>query len=167
MTNKETKTIDEVLNIIKDLRNEINSFYSKNKQEVEVLSKKVEIKQIPISLEQDILRSAQEGISASIKTTLTAYNSPLAKLIENVINNHAEELKDIITKSFELVIRKEEFKLSIISAFSHKVSRSIISNNTGLFDKVSNELKNDATFKSKITLAVANVVEECLKEKNR
>ena len=31
-------------------------------------------------------------------------------------------------------------------------------------DKVSNELKQDAIFKSKMAIAVSNVVEECLKK---
>ena len=35
----------------------------------------------------------------------------------------------------------------------------------GLFDKVSNELKQDAVFKSKMALAVSNVVEQCLNER--
>ena len=67
--------------------------------------------------------------------------------------------------SFVQVIRKDEFKQAIVSAFSHKVARSIISNNDGLFDKVSNELKQDAVFKSRMALAVANVVNECLLER--
>lgn len=50
---------------------------------------------------------------------------------------------------------------------SHKVTRTIISNNEGLFDKVSNELKNDATFKAKMAIAVSNVVNECLLERER
>ena len=45
------------------------------------------------------------------------------------------------------------------------MARNIISNNDGLFDKVSNELKQDAVFKSKMALAVSNVVEECLNER--
>ena len=76
------------------------------------------------------------------------------------------ELKEIVDSSFKKVIRTEEFKASIVSAFSHKIARSIISNNDGLFDKVNNELKQDPVFKSKITLAISNIVEECLKQQN-
>ena len=36
------------------------------------------------------------------------------------------------------------------------------SQHDGLFDKVSNELKQDSVFKAKMSLAVSNVVEECL-----
>lgn len=82
-----------------------------------------------------------------------------------VVDEHSHELKEIISESFSQVIKTDDFKKSIVNAFSHKVSRAIISNNDGLFDKVSNELKQDSIFKAKMSLAVANVVEECLKQK--
>jgi hypothetical protein len=120
----------------------------------------------PIHLESDILATAQEAISKSIMAVLVNYDSPLNKLVKVVIENHNQELKTLINDAFTSVIRTEEFKQSIVSAFSHKISRTIISNNDGLFDKVSNELKQDQIFKAKMSLAVANVVEECLKNKN-
>jgi hypothetical protein len=57
------------------------------------------------------------------------------------VDENSTELRALISDSFVQVIRKDEFKQAIVSAFSHKVARSIISNNDGLFDKVSNELK--------------------------
>lgn len=104
-------------------------------------------------------------MSESIKSVLTGYNSPLTALVQSVVNENAKELRAIISDSFKLVISTDEFKQSIVNAFSHKVARTIISNNDGLFDKVSNELKQDAVFKAKMSLAVSNVVEECLREK--
>ena len=86
--------------------------------------------------------------------------------VEAVVSENTTFLKQVISESFNTVIKKDEFKNSIINAFSHKVARNIISNNDGLFDKVSNELKQDAVFKSKMALAVSNVVEECLTERN-
>jgi predicted oxidoreductase (fatty acid repression mutant protein) len=118
-------------------------------------------------LEQDILRTAQTSIAKAIADTLGGYNSPLTKLIISVVDENAKELRAIISDSFTQVIRTDDFKKSIVNAFSHKVSRTIISNNDGLFDKVSNDLKQDAVFKAKLSLAVANVVEECLTEKKK
>jgi hypothetical protein len=121
----------------------------------------------PANMESDILVAAQEAIAKSIKEVLSGYNSPLAKLTLEVINSHSSELKQIINDSFSSVIKTEDFKASIVNAFAHKVSRTIISNNDGLFDKVSNELKQDSVFKAKMSIAVANVVEECLKTREK
>lgn len=163
MTEKEQKTIDSLLKVVQDLKNENAKFREDVKLQVETINGKTDKKHLPIYLEQDILKTAQTSIDAAIKKTLQDdYNSPLKKLIISVVDENSNELKTLISDSFVKVIRKDEFKQAIVSAFSYKIARSIISNNDGLFDKVSNELKQDAVFKSKMALAVANVVNECL-----
>jgi hypothetical protein len=116
-------------------------------------------------LEKQILTVVQTSIGESVKSVLTGYNSPLSLLVKSVVDENAKVLRAIISDSFKLVISTDEFRQSIVNAFSHKVARTIISNNDGLFDKVSNELKQDAVFKAKMSLAVSNVVEECLKDR--
>jgi hypothetical protein len=117
-------------------------------------------------LEKQILAITQAAIHESVKKVLTEYGSPLHKLVHSVVDENAKELRGLISDSFTKAIRTEDFKKSVLDAFSHKVSRSIISNNDGLFDKVSNELKQDAVFKAKMALAVSNVVNECLTERS-
>lgn len=165
MTAKEQQTINDLLKAISDLRNENAKFREDVKLQIETINIKTEKKHMPIMLENDILKTAQNAIQISIEKALTDYNSPLKKLIESVISENNEFLKQLISDSFNTVIRTNDFKASIINAFSHKVARSIISNNDGLFDKVSNELKQDNIFKAKMSIAVSNVVEECLKER--
>ena len=166
MTSKEEQTLKEILVVAKELRAGVSEFKTQVTETVSELSSLVEKKHVPICLEKDILSTVQSSVAESIKTTLTGYNSPMTKLVTQVIESHSGELRCVIDEAFSEVIRTDDFKASLVSAFSHKISRTIISNNDGLFDKVSNELKQDATFKSKITLAVANVVEECLKKNN-
>ena len=165
MTTKEQQTIDNLFKAVQDLRTENAKFREDVKLQVEAINTKTEKKHLPITLEQDILRTAQIAMNESIQKVLTDYSSPLKKLVEAVVSENTTFLKQLISDSFNTVIRTDDFKNSIITAFSHKVARNIISNNDGLFDKVSNELKQDAIFKSKMSLAVSNVVEECLKER--
>lgn len=166
MTTNEQKTINQIHGLMSDMRAENQAFRDSVMQLINNATDKVEKKHLPIYLEKDILQVVQQSINDSIKAVLTGYSSPLNKLITEVVNENSVELKSLISDSFTKVIRTDEFKQSIVSAFSHKVARSIISNNDGLFDKVSNELKQDAVFKSKMSLAVSNVVEECLKNPN-
>jgi hypothetical protein len=165
MTTKEQQTIDNLFKAVQDLKTENAKFREDMKLQVETINTKTDKKHIPITLEQDILRTAQIAMNESIQKVLTDYSSPLKKLVEAVVSENTTFLKQLISESFNTVIRTDEFKNSIINAFSHKVARNIISNNDGLFDKVSNELKQDAVFKSKMALAVSNVVEECLNER--
>lgn len=165
MTTKEQQTVDSLLKAIQDLRTENAKFREDAKNQIEAINVKVDKKHTPIHLENDILGVVQSSITESVKSVLTGCNSPLNKLITSVVDENSTELRSIISDSFTTVIRLGDFKASIIDAFSHKVSRAIISNNDGLFDKVSNELKQDAIFKSKMSIAVANVVEECLTQR--
>lgn len=164
MTIQEQKTIDKLYELLSDIKKENNEFKNQTTQNVESISKKVDAKLFPVTLEQDILSVTQSSIHAAIKESLTKYDSPLVKLVTTVVNEHSQQLKQIISESFDEVIRMDEFKEAIRDGFSHKVARTIISNNDGLFEKVSNELKQDSVFKAKMSLAVANVVGECLAE---
>ena len=165
MTASEQKTIDNLLKVVQELRTENAKFREDVKLQVDSINSKIDKKHLPIYLEQDILQVAQQSISDAIKSVLSGYNSPLSKLIHSVVDENSQSLRTIISDSFTQVIGKEEFKQSIVNAFSHKVARSIISNNDGLFDKVSNELKRDAVFKSRMAIAVSNVVNECFLER--
>lgn len=165
MTNAEQKTIDQLYQTVNGLRTENQKFREDVTNQVEALGKKTDSKHMPIFLEQDILKVAQNSIAAALKQTLEGYNSPLTKLIASVVDENSVALRSIISDSFTEVIKTQDFKNSIVTAFSHKVAKTIISNNDGLFDKVSNELKQDAIFKSKMQLAVSNVVEECINRK--
>ena len=155
---KQNKTISNLLQSNENFKNEISTLIAK-------MNEKVEQKHVPIQLENNILSTVQIALNKAIENALTGYDSPLTALVKQVINSHSVELKEIISTSFNQVIQTDDFKKSIVSAFSHKVAKTIISNNDGLFDKVANELKNDAVFKSKMAIAVSNVVEECINKK--
>lgn len=158
MTNKEQETIDKLYKIVSDLKADTTRL-------IEEMNKKVERNQKPITLESDILSTVQTAIQKAIHESLTKYDSPLIKLVTLVISDKQTELRRIISETFDEVIKKDEFKQAIRDGFSHKVARSLISTNDALFEKVANDLKQDTVFKSKMALAVANVVNECLEER--
>ena len=167
MTTKEEKALADMMQLMRDVKAENATFKEGIKQQIEAMNAKTEKKHLPIYLEQDILRASQEAVNNAVKDVLSKYDSPLVKLVKSVVEENSSELRVIISDSFTQVIRTSEFKQSIVSAFAHKVVRTIISNNDGLFDKVANELKQDTVFKSKMAIAVANVVEECLNERTK
>ena len=167
MNKEEQKTVNELYEAVNRIKQENKILVEKFTEMLNKMNDKVDSKHIPVQLELDILQTTQASIQKAIHESLTGYNSPLIKLVTKVIEDNSKELKTIINDSFNEVIKLDEFKKSIREGFSHKIARSIISNNNGLFDKISNELKQDAVFKSKMALAVANVVNECLEEKTK
>lgn len=159
--------INALTSIVETLQKENLAYKNTVDSTVKNIEKMVGNKIAPVKLEQDILYSAQHAVSEAINKVLTGYDSPLVALVKQVVNSNSDYLREIISSSFNQVIRTDTFKQAIVDAFSHKVARTMISNNEGLFDKVCNELKQDSVFKAKMALAVSNVVEECLKEKNK
>lgn len=162
MNTKELETVKRLEKLSIDIREENRMFRNDITEIIQQINTKVDSKHLPVTLEQDILQTTQQAIGSAISSVLGGYNSPLQKLVTSVVDENSTFLRSVISDSFNEVIRKDEFKQSIVSAFSHKVARTIISNNTGLFEKVSNELKQDAVFKAKLSLAVSNVVDEVL-----
>ena len=162
MTVQEQKTVNQLVDTVRELKSENRLLVEKFTKTIETLNEKVNQKHMPITLEADILTTTQTAIHKAIQESLTKYDSPLIKLVTTVINENSTELKQLISDSFKEVIRTDEFKQAIRDGFAHKIARNIISTNDSLFVKVSNELKQDAVFKSKMALAVANVVNECL-----
>jgi len=133
---------------------------------IEKINTKVEKKHTPIYLEKDILNTAQKTIIDSLLKVMTDYGSPLRKLTEEVVQENKDYLKEIISDSFNTILKTDEFKNSIIESFSHKLGRSLIQMNDSIFEKTINELKQDRIFKSKLTVAISSIIEEYLKERN-
>lgn len=161
LTKTEQATIESLSTVVSQIQAGNDAF---RKQVIEQLES-VQRKQVPVNLEKDILSSVQLAVNESIQKSLTGYDSPLSKLVKTVVESRTSELRTIITGAFDQVIATDAFRQSIVDAFSHKVARTIISNNDGLFDKVSNEMKSDSVFKAKMQLAVAKVVDEVLTER--
>lgn len=161
MNSKEQKTLDQLYELTIKTREEGRALGEALKS----VNEKVDKKHEPIYLEKNILQVLQISMNKAIQDCLSGYNSPLTKLVNNVVESRSSELRKIIADSFDDAIAKEEFKSAIREGFSHKIARTLINNNGGLFDKVSNELKQDAIFKSKMAIAVANVVNECMEER--
>src|SRR5574343_1689323 len=100
MTTKEQQTIDSLYRAVMDLRNENAKFRQDVTLQVETINTKTEKKHLPITLEQDILRTAQIAMNESIQKVLTEYNSPLKKLVEAVVSENTTFLKSLISDSF-------------------------------------------------------------------
>lgn len=165
MNSEEKKTVTQLYEAVNRIKQENKILVEKITEMINKMDNKVNEKHTPISLEKDILGVMQSSIQKAIQECLTGYSSPLTKLVAVVVDKHSLELKQIISDSFDDVIKKDEFKQAIRDGFSHKIARTLISKNDSFFDKISNELKQDAIFKSKVSLAIANVVNECLEER--
>lgn len=164
MTKNEEETIHRLYDLMNDIRNENKQFREDLNKQVDACTEKVNKKVEPVYLEQGIVQVAKQSIQKAIVETFSGYNNPLGTLIKSVTQSHYNELKEIVNTCLEEAIHTDDFKKTLVDEFSHKVARTLISKNDGMLEKVCNDLKQDATFRSKLTLAIDNVVSECTKE---
>lgn len=165
MTREEIKQFDQLEKTIRDLTTALETNNAKQNEKIEALSKKVDNSTKPLYFESDIIGSIKGTITEAIKNTLTGYNSPLIGLIRSVVDDNSKELKEILTRNFVIAIRNKDFEESIKDELSRTLGRTLAKSNDGLFDKISNGLKNDQTFRANLTLAMSKFVDDYLNKK--
>jgi len=111
-------------------------------------------------LEKAVLHDTQQAIGEAIKINLTSYNSSFNKLVNEIIENHREELRKIIDESFTSTIKSKSFKESVNNAFNHKLARVLVSKLEGSVEKTVNTLRSDPTLRAKMVLAIEGIITE-------
>lgn len=160
MTKEEKEKFVELEKLMKDIIYSNREFITKSTKKIEALEKKIEEKHVPVSLEQEILKQVNSSIAKSITEMLAnPYHSPLFKMAEVVVKNYETKLR----KQMEIIIEEsitQNFDLELKQAFRHKVARSLISALESETDKITNKLKNDPIFKSKLLIEIDKLVSE-------
>ena len=111
-------------------------------------------------LEKDILSTIQVTLGKSISEALNRYDSPFVNLVNKVVEDHESELRRIFSTSFKDVISTDEFQESVRNAFKHKVAKILVSKLEGQIEKSVTALRADPTLRSKMILAIENIIEE-------
>jgi len=112
-------------------------------------------------MEKEILHLAENAVKQSIIKSLTeGYGNPLSKLVGQVIDNHSQELTNIIDEEFSSMITSKEFKRGLKTALNEKLAKVLISRMGGELEKQVNELKQNPVTRAKITTAINKVIEE-------
>jgi len=167
MTTKDQSIIGNLLDEIKSLKEsnaQLNESLTKRVRDVEnVLSKKNE----SIFLEKEIIQESRSAISTAIVGSFNRYDSPLSKLSNIVLDNHKDEIKEILESSIISMIKDNGFVDSLNEELSHKISRILIDSSKGICESITTDLKNDNVFRAKLTIAVSRLIEEYRQIKNK
>jgi len=111
-------------------------------------------------MEKQILESINEAVSKSITTALTAYNSPLSKLCEEVIAKHRADLFSMLDAEVAELKTTPEFKAAIKDALNHKLAKLMVAKMEGELEKRVNDLRAQPGMRARIVLAVENIIKE-------
>ena len=162
---KEQEAINTLLKVVQDLKSENQKFREDVKLQVESLSKNVEQKQLPLTLEHEVIFSINASLSKSLTEALGGYNSPLIRYANNVVLKYQNDIEGIFDKIVDEGIRTDDFKTSIREVLLHKISKTLIAGIDGSVDKTVQQIKQDPIFRSKMVLMVNSLVDEFLNKK--
>lgn len=162
MTNAEQKNINEVYSLMNKIREENIKFREDVTSQITTTNKQVAEKHIPIVLETEITNAINTSITKVLSEALSGYGSPLTKYAQNVVQKHQVQIEGIFDDVVQQAISTDEFKLRVRETLLNKIAKVMISGVDGSIDKTVNLMKQDAIFRSRLTLSVNTLVDEFL-----
>lgn len=162
MTAQEQKAVNDLYKIACELRDANNKLRDEVEQRVKAVENKVEQKHIPLSLESEVQNAVHSSIQKAFNDALGGYGSPLQKYALNVVAKYQASIEGVFDEVVKEAIKTDEFKQRVREVLLHKIAKTMISGIDGSVDKTINQMKQDAVFRSKLTLAVNGLVNEFL-----
>jgi hypothetical protein len=117
-----------------------------------------------MDLEQQVQRDLSTAIEKVVREQMGGYNSPLHKMVDAVVSEKATDIKALLRAAITDVVSAEEFKSEIRSAFAHSLARNLMNEYKGEIEKRANELRQQADFRARVTIAIEEIVTDSMKK---
>lgn len=88
------------------------------------------------------------------------YSRTLHDMVDNVLTKHQDEIENTIDEALATVIGDKKFKATIIEEFQHKVAKNLVGKLEGTVEKAVETYRQNPTLKSKMILAIENIIKE-------
>jgi Fe2+ transport system protein B len=164
MTTQEQKTVNDLYKIASDLRDSNIKLRDEVEQRIKSVESRVEQKHIPLTLEDEVQKAVYSSIQKAFNDALGGYNSPLQKYALNVVAKYQTSIESVFDDVVKEAIKTDEFKQRVREVLLHKIAKTMISGIDGSVDKTINQMKQDAVFRSRLTLSVNTLVNEFLQK---
>jgi hypothetical protein len=113
-----------------------------------------------MELNELVLKELNGAITQVIKDKLGAYNSPLSKMIDQVVVENQDEIKGILREAISEAVTQKEFRAEVKTAFMHTLARSLMNDFKGEIEKQSNALRQQADFRARVVMAIEKVIDQ-------
>lgn len=109
--------------------------------------------------EQEIISTVKSLVINGVKG-LDGYNNPFKNVANAIIMEHEKEIKEIMNDCLENILTDGEFKAEIRKAIGQKVVREFASQSESCIARTVQKLKQDETFRARLTIAIDNLLNE-------
>ena len=111
------------------------------------------------NLEEEILNATKTILINGIKS-LDGYNNPTKSLVNSVIKEYEPSISLLFKNAVETTIRSDNFKEELQKLISQRIVRELVSQSESSIARIVQKMKQDETFRARLTLAVDNIVTE-------
>ena len=108
----------------------------------------------------ELLQAVKNGIGKAVQEHLCKYNSPLEKLLGEIVSDQRGAIGKLLTDSIQSALKDETFREHISSSVRTKLASTLIQRFGGEMEKQVNALKSDPTTRARITLAIEEIVKQ-------
>ena len=112
-----------------------------------------------LNLEEEILNATKTILINGIKA-LDGYNNPTKSIVNSVIKEYEPSISLLFKDAIEKTIRSDNFKEELQKLISQKIVRELVSQSESSISRIVQKMKQDETFRARLTLAVDNIVTE-------
>ena len=165
MTETEKRTIASLNDTVTKLMQQNQTYRELLTAKVDGLEKQVEKKHLPVMFEDQIMKAVDTSLAKAMESALTGYNSPLTQYAINVVKKYQPDIEGFFDSVVKEAIQTDEFRQKVRDVMLHKIAKTMIAGVDGSIDKTINLMKQDAVFRSRLTLSVNGLVDEFLKQK--
>jgi hypothetical protein len=118
------------------------------------------MKNEPIIGKEDVVGVVREALMAKVGKVLDGYNSPLDKIIHEVIVQHDAEFRGIIQKALEITIKDKQFVSDVNVQFKHKIAKVLVGKMEGAVEKAADRMRQDPSLRARMIIAIEEIIKE-------
>ena len=111
------------------------------------------------NLEEEILNATKTILINGIKS-LDGFNNPTKSLVNSVIKEYEPSISLLFKDAIEKTICSDNFKEELQKLISQRIVRELVSQSESSIARIVQKMKQDETFRARLTLAVDNIVTE-------
>lgn len=109
--------------------------------------------------QEDVNRIIIEKIREQVGEKMN-YNRILLSMVEEAMESQRDEITAILNDTLASVVSNKEFASVIKEEFQRKVAKNLVGSLEGAVEKASNVYRQDPTLKSRMILAIENLIKE-------